>query len=202
MNCFIFQKESSLQMLHPTTKTTTSSHSSSHSANSFSYSISSPADSFTIDTAESRVGSVLRPAAATSDELQQKSQSQSTQLPVYYINKNDFRNVVQQLTGPPAYESFSAPPSIHLPKPPSSRLQGIRPPPLQILPIPALQQNQQSFALQQGYSLADMGFGWFTAAVHLPPSLLPFGCFYSPRPLLSSDLLFSPSPFPLSPTFP
>ncbi|KAL5982283.1 hypothetical protein ACLOJK_016354 [Asimina triloba] len=52
------------------------------------------------------------------------------QPPVYNINKNDFRDVVQKLTGSPAHERFSTPPPIHPPKPPSSRLQRIRPPPL------------------------------------------------------------------------
>ncbi|KAL4335481.1 hypothetical protein GQ457_07G023780 [Hibiscus cannabinus] len=57
-------------------------------------------------------------------------QAQQHQPPVYNINKNDFRDVVQKLTGSPAHERFSAPPPIHQPKPQSSRLQRIRPPPL------------------------------------------------------------------------
>uniref|UniRef100_A0A7C9AC91 VQ domain-containing protein n=1 Tax=Opuntia streptacantha TaxID=393608 RepID=A0A7C9AC91_OPUST len=48
------------------------------------------------------------------------------QPPVYNINKSEFRDVVQKLTGSPAH----APPPIHAPKPASSRLQRIRPPPL------------------------------------------------------------------------
>lgn len=58
------------------------------------------------------------------------------QPPVYNINKNDFRDVVQKLTGSPAHERFPSststppPPSVHHPKPASSRLQRIRPPPL------------------------------------------------------------------------
>ncbi|KAJ4951991.1 hypothetical protein NE237_028823 [Protea cynaroides] len=63
-------------------------------------------------------------------QLQPQQQHQH-QPPVYNINKNDFRDVVQKLTGSPAHErSFSTPPPIHPPKPPSSRLQRIRPPPL------------------------------------------------------------------------
>ncbi|GAB2271331.1 hypothetical protein Dimus_006172 [Dionaea muscipula] len=59
------------------------------------------------------------------------------QPPVYNINKNDFRDVVQKLTGAPPHERISAPPPIHPPKPPSSRLQRIRPPPLsQIANLP------------------------------------------------------------------
>ncbi|XP_065879520.1 VQ motif-containing protein 9-like [Euphorbia lathyris] len=49
---------------------------------------------------------------------------------VYNVNKNDFKDVVQKLTGSPAHQSFSTPPPIHPSKPLSSRLQSIRPPPL------------------------------------------------------------------------
>ncbi|XP_068638067.1 VQ motif-containing protein 9 [Aristolochia californica] len=56
------------------------------------------------------------------------------QPPVYNINKNDFRDVVQKLTGSPAHERLATPPPIHPPKPQSSRLQRIRPPPLANLP--------------------------------------------------------------------
>ncbi|KAG2254741.1 hypothetical protein Bca4012_102220 [Brassica carinata] len=55
------------------------------------------------------------------------------QPPVYNINKNDFRDVVQKLTGSPAHERISAPPQqpVHHPKAQqSSRLHRIRPPPL------------------------------------------------------------------------
>ncbi|ERM97348.1 hypothetical protein AMTR_s00073p00163500 [Amborella trichopoda] len=60
-----------------------------------------------------------------------KPQQAAAQPPVYNINKNDFRNVVQRLTGSPApQDRFSVPPPIHPPKPASLRLQKIRPPPL------------------------------------------------------------------------
>ncbi|KAL3514204.1 hypothetical protein ACH5RR_026921 [Cinchona calisaya] len=61
---------------------------------------------------------------------QQQQHQHQHQPPVYNINKNDFRDVVQRLTGSPAHERFSTPPPIQPPKPPSSRLQRIRPPPL------------------------------------------------------------------------
>ncbi|KAF8411422.1 hypothetical protein HHK36_003971 [Tetracentron sinense] len=63
-------------------------------------------------------------------QQQQNLQQQQHQPPVYNINKSDFRDVVQKLTGSPAHDRFSTPPPIHPPKPPSSRLQRIRPPPL------------------------------------------------------------------------
>ncbi|XP_071722738.1 VQ motif-containing protein 9 [Rutidosis leptorrhynchoides] len=57
-------------------------------------------------------------------------QPQHHQPPVYNINKNDFRDVVQKLTGSPAHDRFSNPPPIQQPKQHSSRLHRIRPPPL------------------------------------------------------------------------
>ncbi|QCD93178.1 VQ motif-containing protein 9 [Vigna unguiculata] len=60
----------------------------------------------------------------------QAQQNLQHQPPVYNINKNEFRDVVQRLTGSPAHDRISTPPPIQQPKPPSSRLQRIRPPPL------------------------------------------------------------------------
>ncbi|CAI9784968.1 unnamed protein product [Fraxinus pennsylvanica] len=54
---------------------------------------------------------------------------QQPQPQVYNINKNDFRNIVQQLTGSPSHEPPPRPPQ-NPPKPASNRLQRIRPPPL------------------------------------------------------------------------
>ncbi|GMH00176.1 hypothetical protein Nepgr_002015 [Nepenthes gracilis] len=72
-----------------------------------------------------------QPPSQPPQSLQQLQQPQpQNQPPVYNINKNDFRVVVQKLTGSPAHERISTPPPIHAPKPPSSRLQRIRPPPL------------------------------------------------------------------------
>ncbi|CAK9313058.1 unnamed protein product [Citrullus colocynthis] len=77
-----------------------------------------------------------RPQSATPPVQPQQqqnlqAQAQQHQPPVYNINKNDFRDVVQKLTGSPAHERFSNPPAIQQPpKPQNSRLQRIRPPPL------------------------------------------------------------------------
>ncbi|PIM99750.1 hypothetical protein CDL12_27753 [Handroanthus impetiginosus] len=54
---------------------------------------------------------------------------QQPQPQVYNINKNDFRDIVQQLTGSPAREPQPRPPQNH-PKPPNNRLMRVRPPPL------------------------------------------------------------------------
>ncbi|XP_010540782.1 PREDICTED: protein HAIKU1-like [Tarenaya hassleriana] len=48
---------------------------------------------------------------------------------VYNISKNDFRSIVQQLTGSPSRESLPRPPQ-NPPKPQNTRLQRIRPAPL------------------------------------------------------------------------
>ncbi|KAK4364621.1 hypothetical protein RND71_015979 [Anisodus tanguticus] len=62
---------------------------------------------------------------------------QQPQPQVYNINKNDFRSIVQQLTGSPSPSPSPSPsqesqhrPPHNPPKPPSMRLQKIRPPPL------------------------------------------------------------------------
>ncbi|TYI15414.1 hypothetical protein ES332_A08G184300v1 [Gossypium tomentosum] len=49
---------------------------------------------------------------------------------VYNINKNDFRNIVQQLTGSPSRNKPLPRPPLNPSKPQSMRLQKIRPPPL------------------------------------------------------------------------
>ncbi|KAL1540448.1 VQ motif-containing protein 9-like [Salvia divinorum] len=74
--------------------------------------------------------------------------TQSQQPPVYNINKSDFRDVVQRLTGSPSHERFAAPQT----RPPSSRLQRIRPPPLsQIFNRPP-QIVPQNGAVQQPFA--------------------------------------------------
>ncbi|KAI4303320.1 hypothetical protein MLD38_038966 [Melastoma candidum] len=56
---------------------------------------------------------------------------QQPQPQVYNISKNDFRSIVQQLTGSPARDRDPLPrPPNNLPKSHSTRLQKIRPPPL------------------------------------------------------------------------
>lgn len=67
---------------------------------------------------------------------------------VYNISKNDFRSIVQQLTGSPSRESLPRPPQNNPPKPQNTRLQRIRPAPLtQInrpaVPLPAMAPQQQ-----------------------------------------------------------
>ncbi|GAA0174000.1 hypothetical protein LIER_27485 [Lithospermum erythrorhizon] len=54
---------------------------------------------------------------------------QQPQPQVYNINKNDFRSIVQQLTGSPLREPPGSRP-LNPPRPPSNRLHRIRPPPL------------------------------------------------------------------------
>ncbi|KAL5558932.1 hypothetical protein UlMin_035143 [Ulmus minor] len=70
------------------------------------------------------------PPPPTASQAQNLPSQHQHQPPVYNINKSDFRDVVQKLTGSPAHDRFSTPPPIQPPKAPSSRLQRIRPPPL------------------------------------------------------------------------
>ncbi|CAI9753529.1 unnamed protein product [Fraxinus pennsylvanica] len=84
----------------------------------------------------------------------QPQQNNLQQPPVYNINKNDFRNVVQKLTGSPAHEH---PPPVNQSRPPSSRLQRIRPPPLAQIsnrPPPLAQDPTSSADLAQKDGLA------------------------------------------------
>lgn len=118
--------------------TTTSSNSSQVSnsnrdqylkqLNKLSHKISKPSSSSSSSATSSNP--IIKKSNAFDHQSQPPPQQNLQQPPVYNINKNDFRDVVQKLTGSPAHERFSAPPPIHQPKPPSSRLQRIRPPPL------------------------------------------------------------------------
>ncbi|XP_031286080.1 VQ motif-containing protein 9-like [Pistacia vera] len=108
--------------------------------NKLSHKISKPNTNTTTNAAITTNNPIVKKPTPTFDQNQnQPPQPQHQQNlqhqhqhqpPVYNINKNDFRDVVQKLTGSPAHERFSTPPPIHQPKPPSSRLQRIRPPPL------------------------------------------------------------------------
>ncbi|XP_075511838.1 VQ motif-containing protein 9-like isoform X2 [Primulina tabacum] len=71
-----------------------------------------------------------QPAVAASAVAAPILEHNTQQPPVYNINKNDFRDVVQKLTGSPSHERFPTPPPVSQPRPSSSRLQRIRPPPL------------------------------------------------------------------------
>lgn len=73
---------------------------------------------------------ILPPPLSNQSQPLNLHQQPQHQPPVYNINKSDFRDVVQRLTGSPAHDRFTTPPPIQPPKPTSSRLQKIRPPPL------------------------------------------------------------------------
>ncbi|WVZ22178.1 hypothetical protein V8G54_000722, partial [Vigna mungo] len=72
-----------------------------------------------------------------------QQQQQQPQPHVYNISKNEFRDIVQQLTGSPSQDLPSKPPQSNSPKPQSIRLQKIRPPPLPYVrpPLPASYSN-------------------------------------------------------------
>ncbi|KAL3743408.1 hypothetical protein ACJRO7_018671 [Eucalyptus globulus] len=68
-------------------------------------------------------------AAANNNNHPNNAARQQPQPQVYNISKNDFRSIVQQLTGSPSQDPLPRPPN-NPPKPQSMRLQKIRPPPL------------------------------------------------------------------------
>ncbi|CAJ1940365.1 unnamed protein product [Sphenostylis stenocarpa] len=73
-----------------------------------------------------------------------KQQQQPQPQPqVYNISKNEFRDIVQQLTGSPSQDPQSKPPQNNSPKPQNMRLQKIKPPPLPYVrpPLPAPYNN-------------------------------------------------------------
>eukprot|EP00252_Welwitschia_mirabilis_P019886 TRINITY_DN471_c0_g1_i1.p1 TRINITY_DN471_c0_g1~~TRINITY_DN471_c0_g1_i1.p1 ORF type:complete len:336 (-),score=60.17 TRINITY_DN471_c0_g1_i1:488-1495(-) len=86
--------------------------------------------------------------------------------PVYNINKKDFRDLVQLLTGSPSPLPDPAPPPPPNPKPPNSRLQKIRPPPLNSLVTPPNPSLQTLHPQQQVFNHTDFP--------HRPP-LPPLG---------------------------
>ncbi|KAL0322890.1 UNVERIFIED_CONTAM: VQ motif-containing protein 9 [Sesamum angustifolium] len=121
---------------------------------------------------------------------------QSQQPPVYNINKNDFRDVVQRLTGSPAHERFPAqPPPVTHPRPPSSRLQRIRPPPLPQITNrpPQLAPRPQNDAGQRGPAQAQPFQPLPPLPVVHPPAESPISAYM--RFLQSSAS--SPAPSPL-----
>ncbi|XP_059641888.1 protein HAIKU1-like [Cornus florida] len=76
-----------------------------------------------------KMGKNIRKSPLHQPNFVNNNTRQQPQPKVYNINKNDFRNMVQQLTGSPSQEPLPRP--LHNPpKPPSMRLQKIRPPPL------------------------------------------------------------------------
>ncbi|CAN6585932.1 hypothetical protein C1H46_037344 [Malus baccata] len=76
-----------------------------------------------------KMGKNIRKSPLHQPKFGNNDARQQPQPQVYNISKNDFRNIVQQLTGSPSQEPLPRPPQ-NPPKPQSMRLQRIRPPPL------------------------------------------------------------------------
>ncbi|PON87397.1 VQ motif containing protein [Trema orientale] len=89
-----------------------------------------------------KMGKNIRKSPLHQPNFNNNATRQQPQPQVYNISKNDFRNIVQQLTGSPSQEPLPRPPH-NPPKPQSMRLQKIRPPPLTpinrppLVPLPA-----------------------------------------------------------------
>ncbi|URD95313.1 VQ motif [Musa troglodytarum] len=142
---------------------------------------------------------------------------------VYNISKNDFRSIVQQLTGTPSRDNSPAPPPPRprppQPRPSSTRLQKIRPPPLAPIarpPPPPLAGSRPPprYPAAAGPAWADSPVSAYMRYLessllssdtsrqphpqpqqHLPPLPSP-GLLPSPRPLIPL-----PSPRPSPSTF-
>ncbi|XP_065859862.1 protein HAIKU1 [Euphorbia lathyris] len=76
-----------------------------------------------------KMGKNIRKSPLHQPNFANNANRQQPQPQVYNISKNDFRNIVQQLTGSPSRDPMPKPPQ-NPPKPQSMRLQKIRPPPL------------------------------------------------------------------------
>ncbi|KAF5735067.1 putative LRX2 [Tripterygium wilfordii] len=76
-----------------------------------------------------KIGKNIRKSPIHQPNFANNVNRQQPQPQVYNISKNDFRSIVQQLTGSPSQEPLPRPPQ-NSPKPQSMRLQKIRPPPL------------------------------------------------------------------------
>lgn len=134
---------------------------------------------------------------------------------VYNINKNDFRNIVQQLTASPSHHSQQLPTlPLKLINPPNTRLQRIRPPPLLPFNINPPQMPVQTLPHYDNAQVTPDQFGrpqagWSNAAelpissymrhlqhsinVTQSPGLIPNPHGSSPRTPNSQFLLPSPS---------
>jgi len=76
-----------------------------------------------------KMGKNIRKSPLHQPNFANNAARQQPQPQVYNISKNEFRDIVQQLTGSPAQDHPPRPPH-NPPKPQSMRLQKIRPPPL------------------------------------------------------------------------
>ncbi|XWS62147.1 hypothetical protein CRYUN_Cryun07bG0186000 [Craigia yunnanensis] len=76
-----------------------------------------------------KIGKNIKKSPLHQPNFANNAARQQPQPQVYNISKNDFRNIVQQLTGSPSHDPLPRPPQ-NPPKPQSMRLQKIRPPPL------------------------------------------------------------------------
>lgn len=88
-----------------------------------------------------KMGKNIRKSPLHQPNFGNNAARQQPQPQVYNISKNDFRDIVQQLTGSPSHSHEPPPrPPNNPPKPQSMRLQKIRPPPLTPINRPRMPQ--------------------------------------------------------------
>ncbi|KAJ8774436.1 hypothetical protein K2173_016882 [Erythroxylum novogranatense] len=95
-----------------------------------------------------KMGKNIRKSPLHQPNFANNANRQQPQPQVYNISKNDFRNIVQQLTGSPSHSQEPPPrPPQNPAKPQSMRLQKIRPPPLTPINRPLLPPPVQASAM-------------------------------------------------------
>ncbi|KAK3041589.1 hypothetical protein RJ639_000723 [Escallonia herrerae] len=123
-----------------------------------------------------KIGKNIRKSPLHQPNFANTTARQQPQPQVYNINKNDFRNIVQQLTGSPSQEPLPRPPH-NPPKPPSMRLQRIRPPPLTPINRPQIPVHPQPPVLVQPPPAAPVPYNNNLARPpqygQPPPAMLP-----------------------------
>ncbi|WCJ22624.1 VQ motif-containing protein [Euphorbia peplus] len=125
-----------------------------------------------------KMGKNIRKSPLHQPNFANNANRQQPQPQVYNISKNNFRNIVQQLTGSPSREPMPRPPQ-NPPKPQSMRLQRIRPPPLtpinrpQVAPVYPPPVAQQPPPVQYNNNFVRPGQFGHPSPTMAPPQFAP-----------------------------
>ncbi|CAH8300099.1 unnamed protein product [Eruca vesicaria subsp. sativa] len=98
-----------------------------------------------------RKSPIHQPNFAANANPSASARPQAPQPQIYSVSKNDFRSVVQQLTGSPSRDSLPRPPpqNNNLTRPQNTRLQRVRPAPLTEINRPSLPHPSMSHSFVQ-----------------------------------------------------